>query len=191
MSWGDPRRSGGKRLGRSFGSLSLALRCRSTRRRYCRTARRWTKAWQKNGGSDKIPYFLSLPCRRTDSINLLLSETLYVFLCVIKYYMYSFKAFLNVDKLCPNRYSVDRFLSKLTIRAELPAEKTAPEPINPASPDPQPIRGLYLCLGGDNVPTRGSRTSSKQKRKERKQGEGRRGKIRDIYNADKIYIKCT
>lgn len=91
-----------------------ALRCRSTRGRCCRAARRWTKAWQKNSGSDKIPYFLSLPRSRTDSINLFLSETLFVFLWVIKCDMYSFKAFSNGDKRWKNGCAVDWLLAKLS-----------------------------------------------------------------------------
>lgn len=142
-----------------------ALRCRSTRGRYCRAARRWTKAWQKNSGSDKIPYFLSLRRRRTDSINLFLSETLFVFLWVIKCDMYSFKAFSNGDKRWKNSRPVDWFETKHG--AELAGEKPTSRPINPASPGPQPITGLYLGLGGDNVPTRRSRTSSANKRGKR------------------------
>lgn len=96
LSWGDPRRSGGKRLGRSFGSLSSSsflLARTGALLVACSSAATTNKGLnRKDRGSDKIPYSSSCPCRRTNYKTPPLGWIFSVFVRVIKGCLFSFKA---------------------------------------------------------------------------------------------------
>lgn len=94
LSWGGPRRTGGKRLGRSFGSLSSGCFLLAHRGRWCSPT--WPKQWKTKGwtGRTAVATKLRIPIsflsRRTNNEARRLSGMLYVVLehLVKKIYIY-------------------------------------------------------------------------------------------------------
>lgn len=99
LSWGDPRRTGGKKLGRSFGSLSsdsfLVARTGALLVACSSEALKNKGLNRKDRVEGKIPYSLSFPLRRTNYKTPPLGWIFSVFLSVIKGYLCSRKNLLK------------------------------------------------------------------------------------------------